>query len=55
MSEGMRSGRGKGARLEQFDGSANVVKAASVARRTQIEDAETWFCELDGMVDSVHE
>ena len=31
------------------------VKTASVARRTLIEDAERWFCELDGMVDGVHE
>ena len=32
-----------------------VVKAASIARRTLIEDAETWFCELDGVIDGVHE
>ena len=32
-----------------------MMKAVSVARRTLIEDAETWFCELDGIVDSVHE
>ena len=34
MSEGIRSDRGEGARLEEFGGSANGVNAASVARQT---------------------
>lgn len=47
--------RGRGARLQEFDWSANVVKAASVARQTLTDDAERWFCELDGMFDNVRE
>ena len=47
--------RGRGACPEELEGSANVVKAASVAHRTLIEDAERWFCELDWIVDSIRE
>ena len=55
MSEGMRSDRGGGVRLEESDGAANVVRAAFVARRTLTHDAERWFREFDGIVDGVHE
>ncbi len=44
-----------GACLEELEGSANVVKAASVAWRTLTHDAERWFCELDWMVDGIRE
>ena len=50
-----RGNRGEGACLEELEGSANVVKAASVAWRTLTHDAKRWFCELDGMFDSVYE
>jgi len=32
-------------RSEEFGGNAKAVKAASVARRTPIHDADRWFCE----------
>jgi len=46
----MRSGQGGGACLEELEGSANVVKAASVAWRPLTHDAKRWFCELDWML-----
>ena len=48
MPEETRSDRGGGVRLEELEGRATVVKAASVAHRTPIHYAERWFCELDG-------
>ena len=45
--------QGGGACLEELEGSANVVKAASVAWRPLTHDAERWSCELDWMVDGV--
>ena len=47
--------KGRGACLEELEGSANVVKAASVAWRPLTHDAERLFCELDWMVDGVRE
>ena len=38
-----------------LEGSANVVKAASVNWRMLTHDAERWFRELDGIIDGVHE
>lgn len=55
MPEGIRSDRGKGERLEEFDGSANIVTAAFVAHRRLTHGVRKRFCELDVMVDSVHE
>ena len=37
-----------GACLDELEGSANVVKATSVAHRTPVHDAARWFCEFDG-------
>ena len=50
-----RGNQGRGACLEEFEGSANVVKATSAAHRTPVHHADRWFCTLDGMVDGVHE
>lgn len=36
--------RGGRTRLEEFDGSVNVAKAASVARRMLTHDGDRWFC-----------
>lgn len=47
--------KGRGACLEELEGSANVVKAASVAWRPLTHNAERLFCELDWMVDGVRE
>ena len=47
--------QGGGTCLEVLVGTANVVKAASVAWRTLTHDAERRFRELDGMVDGVRE
>jgi hypothetical protein len=44
-----RGNQGRGACLEEFQGSANVVKATSAAHRTPVHDAARWFCELDWM------
>ena len=40
---------------EGLEGSANVVKAASVAWRRLTHVAESWFCELDWVVDGIRE
>ena len=48
MSEEMMSGRGKGACPEEFEGSENVVKAASVARRTPSRHATGWLTAFAG-------
>ena len=45
----------RGHNLEEFEGSANVVKAAFVASRTLTHDDDRWFCELDGKVDGIRE
>ena len=47
--------QGEGARLEELEGSVNVVKAASVAWRLLTHDVERWMCELDWMVDGIRE
>ena len=46
MSEGMRSDRGKGACLQERDGSADVVKVTSVARRTLLTTPRDGFVSL---------
>ena len=51
----MRGGQEGGACLEELEGSANVVKAASIAWQPLAYDAERWFCERDWMVDGVRE
>ena len=45
-SEVKRGNQTGGARLEEFEGVQNVVKAASVAWQPLTHDAERWFCEL---------
>ena len=47
--------QGLGACPEKLEGSANVVKAASVAWRQLTQDAERWFCELDWMIDGLRD
>ena len=42
-----RGNQGGGACLDELEGSAKLVKAASVAWRTLTHDAERWFCKLD--------
>ena len=54
-SEVMRGGQGGDACLDELEGSARVVKVASVDWRPLTHDAERWFCELDWMVDGVRE
>ena len=44
----MRGSQGEGACLEELEGSANVVKAASVAWRPLTHDAERCFVSLIG-------
>ena len=51
----MRGSQGEGVCQEELEGSANVVKAASVAWRPLTHDAERWFCELDWTVDGIRE
>ena len=55
MSQGMRSDRRGGVRLEEFDGSANLMKTVPVARWALTDDAEIWVCEFEGMVDGICE
>ena len=52
-SEVKRSNQGRGARLEEFEGGAYVVKATSDAHRTPVHVANGWSCELDGKVDDI--
>ncbi len=54
ISEAMESDRGGDAWLEEFDGSVNVAKATSVARRAETQEAERWVCELDELADRIH-
>jgi len=50
-----RGNQGGGTCLEEFEGSANVVKATSAAHRTPVHDADRRFCELEWMVDGIRE
>ena len=50
-----RGNQGRGACPEEFEGSANVVKATSAAWGPLTHHAERWLCELDWMVDGIRE
>ncbi len=45
---GSRLRQGRGACLDELEGSANVVKATSAAHRTPVHDAARWFVNLMG-------
>ena len=50
-----RGNQGRGARPEEFEGSANVVNSHLRCLGPLTHHAERWFCELDWMVDGIRD